>query len=33
MNIFNLVDIKNNDSVLTDFLSNAFVKSNIPKEN
>ncbi len=33
MDIFNLVDIKNNDSVLSDFLSNAFVKSNIPKEN
>jgi len=33
MDIFNLVDIKNNDSVLNDFLSNAFVRSNIPKEN
>ena len=33
MSIFNLVDIKDNNSVLSDFLSNAFVKSNIPKEN
>lgn len=33
MDIFNLVDIKDSTSVLSDFLSNAFVRSNIPKEN
>jgi len=33
MDIFNLVDIKNDNSVLNNFLSNAFVRSRIPKEN